>query len=291
MLRKIFAFCMTLLLLLVCALPASAEGFDLNRKGSLSVTLLEHTEKTPLHGAELKLYRVATVSINSDGRLTYVFTEEFADWGFAIDDPDLAKKLEDKLSRMNMPAIKKSTDEKGVAVFEDLPLGLYLVRQISEVPGFAVCDPFLVSVPAENSGEYLYEVTAAPKAEIAKLTSILIRKVWNTDAANPATDSVTVQLLRDGKVVDTAVLNEENNWHFIYYDMPESDAYSIKELNVPKGFTATYKQDGYDFTVTNTPTLAQTGQLIWPLPVLAISGMFLICIGILLLWKKEKRDA
>ena len=40
--------------------------------------------------------------------------------------------------------------------------------------------------------------------------------------------------------------------------MPESDAYSIKEVDIPKGFAATYKQSGYVFTVTNTATLVQT---------------------------------
>ena len=73
--------------------------------------------------------------------------------------------------------------------------------------------------------------------------------------------------------------------------MPESDAYSIKEINVPKGFTATYSKTGYVFTVTNTSTLIQTGQLMWPIPVLAISGMLFIAAGIVLLQKKGKTNA
>jgi hypothetical protein len=76
-----------------------------------------------------------------------------------------------------------------------------------------------------------------------------------------------------------------------YSDLPVSDAYSIKEVDVPKGFTATYKQNGYVFTVTNTSTLIQTGQLTWPIPVLAVSGMLLIAIGITLLQKKGKSNA
>ena len=52
-----------------------------------------------------------------------------------------------------------------------------------------------------------------------------------------------------------------------------------------------YKQNGYVFTVTNTPTLIQTGQLIWPIPVLAVGGMLLIAVGIMLLHKKRKNNA
>jgi hypothetical protein len=104
-------------------------------------------------------------------------------------------------------------------------------------------------------------------------------------------DSVTVQLLKNGTVVKTATLNAQNNWQVTYTGMPESDAYSVNEVNVPKGFTATYKQNGYVFTVTNTSTLIQTGQLIWPIPVLAVSGMLFIAVGIVLLRNKRKTNA
>ena len=86
-------------------------------------------------------------------------------------------------------------------------------------------------------------------------------------------------------------LYAQNNWQVTYTDMPESDAYSVKEVDVPKGFTATYKQNGYIFTVTNTSTLIQTGQLIWPIPVLAVGGMLFIAVGIMLLQKKRKTNA
>lgn len=92
-------------------------------------------------------------------------------------------------------------------------------------------------------------------------------------------------------IVKVATLNEQNNWQETYTDMPESDSYSVKEVDVPKGFVATYKQNDYVFTVTNSSTLIQTGQLIWPIPVLAISGMLLIVVGITLLQKKRESNA
>ena len=64
-------------------------------------------------------------------------------------------------------------------------------------------------------------------------------------------------------------------------------AYTIQEVNVPGGFTATYRQNGYVFTVTNTSTLIQTGQLLWPIPLLAVIGMLLIGLGVVLLQKKR----
>ena len=289
--RKIIVLCVTVLLMLSCIFTASAEEFDPGKTGSISVTLTEQYEKTPIVDAELSVYYVATVGINTDGKLNYIYTEAFADTGIAIDDPELAVKLDTYLSEKDVSASTQRTDATGTACYENLPLGLYLIRQTSAVEGFAPCKPFLVTVPFEGTDGYTYAVNASPKTETAKLTSITIRKVWNTDASAEATDSVTVQLLHNDKVVQTAILSDANNWQITYTDMPESDAYSILEIDVPKGFTATYKQKAYVFTVTNTSTLIQTGQRIWPIPVLAVGGILFIAVGIALLQKKRKTNA
>ena len=98
-------------------------------------------------------------------------------------------------------------------------------------------------------------------------------------------------LMQNDKVIKTAILNEQNSWQVTYSDMPESDSYSIIEIDIPEGFTATYSQSEYEFTVTNTSSLIQTGQLVWPIPVLAISGMLLVVVGIALMKKKRNPNA
>ena len=289
--RKILTLCMAALLLAACVLTVSAEEFDPGRAGSISVTLTEQSGEAPIVGAELSVYYIATVGINTDGNLNYIYTEEFVDADIAIDDPALASKLDVYLSENDAVAIELITDTEGKASCENLPLGLYFVRQTGAVEGYAPCTPFLVTVPVETEAGYEYAVNASPKTEVAKLTAITIKKVWNTDASATAADSVTVQLLRNDQVVETAVLNEANNWQITYTNMPQSDAYRIQEVDVPKGFTVTYKQNGYVFTVTNTATLAQTGQLVWPIPVLALAGVLLIALGSVLLQKKRDPDA
>ncbi len=103
--------------------------------------------------------------------------------------------------------------------------------------------------------------------------------------------SVTVQLLRGKEVVKTATLNKQNNWQITFDGLLESDSYSVKEVNVPQGFTATYRQKGNVFTVTNTPSLAQTGQMIWPIPVFALAGIVFLMVGFVILRKPGKQDA
>lgn len=178
----------------------------------------------------------------------------------------------------------------GNAVCEDLPLGLYFVQQSRAVEGFAPCAPFLVTVPIQTEAGFDYDVDASPKTDVERLVSISIKKVWNTDKSTVTPGSVTVHLLRNEEVVETATLNKQNNWQITYKDLPESDGYSIKEVNIPKGFTATYAQKEYTFTVTNTASLAQTGQLLWPIPVLAVTGLFLLLTGAAILGRVGKHN-
>lgn len=277
--HKLIAVLLAAWMLLVMPVTVLAAEFDMDRVGSISVTLMEPEGKKPIEGAELSLYHVAEVSLNSENKLSYTFTGEFENCGCPLDDPELSGKLELFIQAEPVDARRIETDANGTAVFTELPLGLYFVRQTNTVAGYAPCSSFLVTIPNDGSEGYVYDVNASPKTDVVKLTDISIRKVWNTDASTEAAQSVTVRLMRDGAVIETAVLSEENNWQVGYTDLPESDAYSIVEVDVPDGFTATYTRNGYDFTVTNTAALIQTGQLVWPIPVLAMAGLCLIAVG------------
>ena len=289
--RKLISVILTVLVLLMIPMTVFAQNFDTDRLGSVSVTLIDPDGKTPIFGAELSLYYVASAELGSDNNLSYTFTDTFKDCGCTIDDPALSVKLDTFVTEHSVSTEKLVTDTNGTVSFTNLPLGLYFVKQTNTVSGYAPCTSFLVTVPYYNADGYVYDVNASPKTDIARLTDITIKKVWNTDASTKAADSVTVQLLRDGVVIETATLNEQNHWQVTYTDMPESDAYSIVEVNVPKGFTATYSKSGYVFTVTNTSSLIQTGQTIWPIPVLAIIGLFFITVGTIVLRKMRNKNA
>ena len=289
--HKLISVCLVVWILLMVPKTAFAQSFDADRVGSISVTLMEQDGKTPITGAELSLYYVASVNLNSKSNLSYTFTDAFKDCGVALDDPALSVKLNIFVKDHSVPVSKLTTDLRGQVDFVDLPMGLYFIKQTNVVSGYAPCTPFLVTVPNKNNDGYVFDVNASPKTDVEKLTSITIKKVWNVDETTQVADSVIVQLLRDGVVVETATLNARNNWQVAYADMPESDAYSILEVNIPKGITATYSQNGYVFTVTNSASLIQTGQLIWPIPVLAMVGLILITMGAVILQKSRDNNA
>ena len=287
MYRKCIIAILIAVLILSCSFSASAAEFEPNRKGSITVTLTEPKKGTPINGAKFDIYYIATVGINTNHRLSYAYTDTFRSCGIDLDDPDLAKKLSDYVVGKTITSKRITTNIAGKAECKDLALGLYLVKQAGSVGGYSTCSPFLVTVPMQGENSFTYDVNAAPKTDVVKLVNITIKKVWNTGKSGYTPSSVSVQLLNDGNVVKTATLNSSNNWQITYKDMPESDSYSIKEPNVPQGYTATYSKANYTFTVTNTSSLAQTGQHIWPIPVLAMAGLFFLAMGFVLLRKSE----
>ena len=290
--NKCFSLCMAVLLLLTLSVTAFAQRFDADRVGSITVTLVDQAQKRPVADAQISVYHVASVERNSNNRLFYTYTQEFETCGFDLNDPRLATKLETfVVENHTVPTETAVTDSHGKAVLEGLPLGLYLVRQTEPAANGVICMPFLVTVPNETGGGYEYDVDARPKADVVQTTDITVRKVWNVDETVKIADHVTVSLLRDGAVVKTAVLTEENGWEVTFYDMPCSDAYSVVEEYVPEGFTVTYSQNGYEFTVTNSAALPQTGQVIWPIPLLAVAGAFLLAVGVAFLRRSRERDA
>lgn len=286
--NKIISICLITAILIVLPMTVYAQSLDHDRLGSIRVTLVERNGNAPLVGAELSIYHVATVAVNASGNLSYAYTKPFEACGAALDDPELAIKLERFLNEHSVTAAKAVTDAYGTATCSGLPLGLYFVRQTNAVDGFAPCKPFLVTVPLLSNGVYHYDVEATPKTETVKLTSITVKKVWNTGGTSKTPDSVTVQLLQNGTIVKTATLNAQNQWQVTFPDMPESDDYSVQEIDIPDGFTATYSQNGYHYTVTNTAALIQTGQRIWPIPFFAIMGVVLLTAGTMIL-RKERR--
>ena len=289
--NKLISLCMALMLLAVLPLTVFAGEFDPNEKGSISVSLVSRNGNASMEGAELSIFHIATVDCTDDGTLLYNYTVEYADFGIALDDADLVDKLDAYISKRSFDCKKIVTDSEGKAVCKNLPLGLYFVKQTRNVEGFAPCTPFLVTVPIKTENGFKYNVDASPKMDVTRLVNITIEKKWNVDESTPIAEEVTVQLLRNQKVVKTAVLNEGNDWQVTYTDMPESDSYSIIEVNVPRGFTATYSRNAYHFIVTNTSTLAQTGQVVWPIPVFALAGLLLLMLGFVILRKPGKKNA
>lgn len=285
-------FLMALALLLSMNVTAFAyTPLDLGKTGSITVSPANGKSI----GTELTIYQVADVTVdNADQK--YVLTEAFADSKADLtaleDTGELARKLAAYAAEHKLSGITKSVDTGGSVTFDNLELGLYLVIQEVSQPGETIVNPFLVSVPMQDSrGEWDYDVDASPKAETYELMDVSVRKVWNDGGrASGRPSAVTVYLYDGAALVDTVTLNSTGGWSHTWKGLKKSGGYTVKEEKL-SGYQDSYSQSGNTFTITNTPKLAQTGQLNWPIPLLAGGGVMLFAIGWGMVFLVRKKDA
>lgn len=165
----------------------------------------------------------------------------------------------------------------------------------------------------EETGVYAYEITAMPKPvrrEILKeLNVIVLWKDAGLESKRP--DSVTIELYCDGELFDTQTVGSESGWRYTWSELSDgklkvgaspstdgeySDATAQAKDHLINGEHSWYVvergADGYTvtyavrpvnntFVVINTvkapatpdQALPQTGQLWWPVPILAAVGL------------------
>lgn len=256
---------------------------DLNKKGSISITL---KGEIPVIGAEIEIIKIGKVSIVNNN-LSFEYVDELKDCNYKLSDENI-KNIELCIQNKNLKSEVKQTNDKGEAIFSNLDLGVYYIRQTNKVKNFTQINPILIMIPKEINSSFEYNIDASPKIEIVDLTDITIKKVWNTDKKNKILDHVTIELYKNKEKIKTIILNEENNWEVTIEDMPKSDSYTVKEINLPKGYTVSYSSNEYTFTVTNTPSLVDTGQMTYLYKISAYTGLVLIIIGII--FKKRETN-
>ena len=83
-------------------------------------------------------------------------------------------------------------------------------------------------------------------------SQLTVRKVWSNGNANHANDSITVNLLKDGRVERSQVLNAENGWAYTFDRLLEGHTWTVEEADVPAGYTVSYRTVGTMTTIINT---------------------------------------
>lgn len=260
---------------------------DFNSKGSIEITLNEKTDNEKIEGAEILLYKVADAK-SENHNLMFEYIDELKSCNASLNDLETKSKSEEieKCINENIKSLKQITDINGTVKYNDLDLGLYLVKQNNIVEGFSKIDSFLVMIPKIVNNKWIYDIKSTPKTDIIRVIDINVKKVWNTSTSNTNDSiklprSIEVELLLNDKVIDTVKLSKDNNWSYTWEDLAKSEEYTIKEINVPKGYTPSYQKDNNTFIVTNTSTLVQTGQMLWIVMLLIITGITFIIISII----------
>ena len=112
-----------------------------------------------------------------------------------------------------------------------------------------------LSVPIELDNKYanrVGEVDWIFHVEAYNESQLSVRKVWSDGNANHANDSITVNLLKDGKVESSQELNAANGWTYTFDKLVEGHVWTVEEARVPSGYTVSYKTEGNTTIITNT---------------------------------------
>lgn len=250
---------------------------DLNKKGSISINLKGENN---IVGAEIQIIQIGKVNIINNN-LVFEYIDELNDCNYKLSDENI-KNIEVCIQNKKLNVTTKITDNNGKVLFDNLNLGVYYIKQTNKIKNFSQMDPILIMLPKEINNSFEYNIDASPKIEILDLTDIKIKKIWNTDKKDKILNHVTIELYKDKEKIETVTLNEENNWEIVIEGLPKSDSYSVKEINLSKGYTVTYNLNEYTFTVTNTPSLVDTGQITYVYNIILFIGIMLIIVGIIL---------
>lgn len=263
--KRLAAVLAALTLLVWCAAPAFAlEVVDLSRTGSIKVSLYDSETSEAVGGGTLTLYRVAKVQ-KDNANLSFVYTNGFEDCGVELGDlseGELAGRLAEKIAATAESTTVEISDF-GAAEFGDLEVGLYLVVQTTAAENYNVINPFLVSVPIQENGSYVYDVDALPKVGTAAKKT----------PEPPDTP-------------DTPDKPEEENPNTPVAPGPDNPDGWVLGDHGEKNYPNPDNPNGH---VMGAHGLPQTGQLNWPIPVLAVTGVVLVAAGIKLK-KGNRRD-
>ena len=169
----------------------------------------------------------------------------------------------------------KAGDLEGSTTVKDLKIGTrYTVQEdttSAQVIGYTLTAPGAQKVTINATGAQVEFVNHYAK----DTTSVTVTKEWNDNlvkALRP--ESVTVQLMKNDVPVDGAlvVLDDNNQWSHTWTDLPMYNdtgskiTYSVKEVNVPAGYTVAVNPVATaatpTFTITNTANVVEAPEIV-----------------------------
>ncbi|MBE6707904.1 MAG: Cna B-type domain-containing protein [Ruminococcaceae bacterium] len=287
-------------------LSALSEPIDVSRECSLRICYADNG--SGISDIEVKIYRIADTSADAQMELT----EEFDDYPVRINSvtslsewKDIATTLCSYISKDGIePHDTAVTDRSGIAAFEGLETGLYLIYNASAETdnGTFVFDAFMCHLPTVGTDEYVYDAEMNPKGiEFIPSNEELeykVLKLWRDEGrTDDRPEAVTVDILKDGDIAKTVILNSGNNWSYSWKAVDDGSEWSVVEKDVPDEYYVSCTVRETSFIITNTirqaptdsdptppvsdaPQTGDTFPLMWCIVVLCMSGMLVLVMGV-----------
>lgn len=297
--NRMICFVGVILCLFVLAQPICvfAQGFDAAEECRLVLNYSK--EGTAFSNLEIKLYRIAqTTDVGVFEKVAPYdqYPVSVSNITAQTEWNEVATTLRGYVQADGIAAYRTAkTDGDGNAVFQNLETGLYLVAGVTAegTDVSYVFHDFMLSLPAVQDGECVYAVSANPKSTKTEHTETLVTytvlKLWKDEGNQDHRPSeVTVDLLKDGTLVETVVLNAQNDWKYSFRCQDGSSRWSVVERNVPQGYAVKVMDKETSFVIVNTweappvdpPKTGDTFPLRLYIVVTCVAGALLVVLAV-----------
>lgn len=259
-------------------LPVSANTVDFNRKGSITFELTEQEHNKKIADANIEIVKIADARVDLNSNLYYEYVSSLTECNVDIKDVtkidvnELASCINDNTQRLS-----SISDNNGKVSFNNLDLGLYLIRQTNKLNKYTSIDSYLVTLPTIENNDWIYDIYSIPKTEIQKKMNITIIIEWKTEKDIKG-NRVTAELFNDNQKVNDYLLTKDDNW-MVIDNVLLSDKYSVRGESI-EGFNISYVIQGNVFKIIYSDDLPQTGENVYITYILAFTGLVFILLGV-----------
>ena len=302
---------------------AAGMTYDEKTVGEVTVTVVDDGT------GQLKIDGEAEVSMDSDTVFTNIYAP--AETTVTISAKKILKGAELAADTFAFELVDRNTNEVVATAFNDGGGNITFTQTFEEVGQY----PYLIREKKGDDSNITYDSTeyalmvdvkdnlagqltatvdyqreavfintytppSVPDSDLV-YKSVAFTKIWddNDNAAGKRPDSIVVEAYQDGVYVTDVVLSKDNGWFNAIILLVENGdhvyEWTIKEKNIPEGYTASYDQ--CTLTVTNTLKTMQPGVGVQTgddsniAVFLVVSLVSLIAvIGLIVLLKFRKKD-
>ena len=244
------------------------EFIDLTYPGSLDITESEIYQvkhiKISLTNDELK-EKGKSIELVSDG-LIYggAILEEANDWTYTFLNLDKDSNVD----------IRERLDSNGVVhlanyTIKESEVRYYLSSVSSNSTSINPLMPSETKFFDDTEEKITSSIKITNKLELINLT---VSKVWDDkdDFYGKRPANVTINVFKNGEIINSIVLNKDNGWKFELKNLPKYDNgklinYSIDEVNITYYHYKIEENGNYSFTVTNTLNKVHVFKWSWKL--------------------------
>lgn len=280
--RKFAALVVLLIALMQFSVAAEARSLpDINKICSLTIDMAYRNN--PLPDALLTIYHVGEVRIEN-ALAWYDLTSEFSgvtgvefDEMTSSENRQFASTLKAYVNANNITGTSGRTNSRGRVTFSDLEAGIYLLVP-GPYSGYYTIEPSLMVIPQQDGDNgWIYDVTASPKSEPEPTPTSTYPPTTRPPTTRPPSTTRPPTTTRPP--------SDPPSYTPTPYTPPVSE-YVIDPEETPMGVEEIYEFEP-EIPMGDLP---QTGVLRWPIPVLAIAGVFLFGFGWAMNNREKKND-